>query len=86
MVMDKTWPLQNAKGRFLEVVERAEKGEAQVITERGEKAVIVIDYDRHLRLTAQARSPLGVLRGDPPYSDELVIERDRSPARDVTFA
>ncbi len=23
--------------------------------------------------------------GDPPFDDELVIERDRSPAREVTF-
>lgn len=85
MVMDKMWQLQDAKSHFSEVVERAKKGEAQVITRRGQKAVVVIDYNRYLQLTGQARGLLEVLRGDPPYEDELVIERDRSPAREITF-
>ena len=83
--MDKMWQLQDAKSHFSEVVERAKGGEAQVITRRGEKAVVVIDYDRYLQLTGQARGLLEVLRGDPPYEDELTINRDRSPGRDVSF-
>lgn len=83
--MDKMWQLQDAKSHFSEVVERAKGGEAQVITRRGEKAVVVIDYDRYLRLTGQAKSLLEVLRDDLPFDDELVIERDRSPGRDVSF-
>lgn len=82
--MDKTWQVQEAKSHFSEVVERAKGGEAQVITKRGEKAVVVIDYDRYLQLTGQAKGLLEVLRGDPPF-DDLVIERDRSPAREITF-
>ncbi len=83
--MDKMWQLQDAKSHFSEVVERAKGGEAQVITKRGEKAVVVIDYDRYLQLTGQARGLLEVLRGDPPYEDELTINRDKSPGRDVSF-
>ncbi len=83
--MDKMWQLQDAKSHFSEVVERAKGGEAQVITKRGEKAVVVIDYDRYLQLTGQARGLLEVLRGDPPYEDELMIERDKSSGRDVSF-
>ena len=83
--MDKMWQLQDAKSHFSEVVERAKGGEAQVITRRDEKAVVVIDYDRYLQLTGQARGLLEVLRGDPPYEDELTINRDRSPGRDVSF-
>lgn len=83
--MNKTWPLQDARSRFSEVVERAKKGEAQVITKRGEKAVVVIDYDRYLQLTGRAKGLLEALRGDSPYTDELVIERDQSPGRDVSF-
>ena len=46
---------------------------------------VVIDYDRYLQLTGQAKGLLEVLRGDPPFDDELVIERDKSPGRDVSF-
>ena len=83
--MDKMCQLQDAKSHFSEVVERDKGGEAQVITRRGEKAVVVIDYDRYLQLTGQAKSLLEVLRGDPPYEDGLTIDRDRSPGRDVSF-
>lgn len=83
--MDKTWQLQEAKSHFSEVVERAKAGETQVITKRGEKTVVVIDYDRYLRLSGQSRSLLEVLRGERPYTDELEVERDKGLGREVAF-
>lgn len=83
--MERVWQLQDAKSRFSEVVEKAVSGEAQVVTKRGEKAVVVIDYGRYLELTGQTKSLLEVLRGDPPYTDELVVERDMPPGREVRF-
>ena len=37
------------------------------------------------QLTGQAKGLLEILSGDPPFDEELVIERDRSPAREITF-
>lgn len=76
MCIERVWQLQDAKSRFSEVVEKAVSGEAQVVTKRGEKVVVVIDYARYLELTGQTKSLLEVLRGEPPYTEELVIERD----------
>lgn len=83
--MDRTWQLQKAKTHLSEVVERAKTGETQVITKRGEKSVVVIGYDRYLALTGQTKSLLEVLRGAPPFTDELLFERDSNPGRDVSF-
>ncbi len=83
--MDRTWQLQKAKSHLSEVIERAKTGETQVITRRGEKAVVVIDYERYLNLTGQTKRLLEVLRGAPPFTDELLVERDLNPGRDVSF-
>ena len=83
--MDKTWQLQDAKSHLSEVVKRAEGGEAQVITKRGNKVAVIIDYERYLSLTGQHKTLLEVLRGHEPYTDELVSERDKDEGRDLTF-
>lgn len=83
--MDRIWQLQMAKSHLSEVVERAKTGETQVITKRGEKAVVVIDYDLYLSLTGQSKSLLEVLRSEPPFTDDLLVTRDPSSGRDVSF-
>lgn len=77
--MDKTWPLEDAEGHLTELVTRAAQGEVQVITKEGEKAVVVIDYARYLALSKP--NLLEVLRGRPPYGDDLKVERAKSPGR-----
>jgi len=81
--VDRTWGLQEAKSHLSELVERAKAGETQVITRRGEKAVVVIDYERYLELSGRTRTALGALRGGPPYTDDLLVERDKHLGRPV---
>lgn len=79
--MDKTWPLEDAEAHLSELVARAAEGEVQVITRAGEKAAVVMDYARYLTLSQP--SLLEVLRGAPPYTDDLRVERDESPGRPI---
>ncbi len=83
--MERVWQLQDAKSRFSEVVEKAISGEAQVVTKRGKRVVVVVDYRRYLELMGQTKSLLEVLRGEPPYTDALVVERDMPLGREVRF-
>jgi prevent-host-death family protein len=83
--MDKIWQLQEAESRFAEVVEHAQAGEVQVVTKRGEKAVVVINYERYLELSGQTKGLLEVLRGEPPYTEELLLERDMPLGGEVRF-
>jgi prevent-host-death family protein len=82
----KTWQLQEAKAKFSQVVEKAMKGEPQLVTKHGEKAVVVLDYEAYQRLEPkkaafQGMSAWEALRkGAPMLSDEEIalFERDRT--------
>jgi prevent-host-death family protein len=74
--MDKIWQLQDAKSHFSELVERAVKGEKQIVTKRGKKAAVMLAYEEYLELSQQKMSLLEALRGQPPHVD-LNIERDK---------
>lgn len=52
------WQLQDAKARFSELVDRAEKEGAQVITRRGVETVAVVTIDEWKRLTETTRPNL----------------------------
>ena len=49
--MNKSWQLQEAKKKLSELVERALKEGAQVITRRGETVVVVIPYQEYEQMT-----------------------------------
>ncbi len=54
-----SWRLQDAKAQFSAVVDAALTGEAQVVTRRGKRAVVVLaatEYER-LRQGERARAP-----------------------------
>jgi prevent-host-death family protein len=77
------WQLQEAKNRFSEVVDRALGGEPQVITRRGEDAVVVLSADAYRRLIQPATSLVDFFRSSPLVGVDLDLERDRTPIRDV---
>ncbi len=82
--MGRQWQLQEAKARFSEVVERALEGEAQVVTRRGEKAVVVISYEEYERLQAGDKSLWDIFRTAPRMDEEdLPLERDKTPVRPI---
>ena len=74
--MKTSWQLQEAKAKFSEVVERALDGQAQVVTRRGENAVVVISHREYQRLRQSQKSLREALGGAP--RGELKIERDKT--------
>jgi prevent-host-death family protein len=80
------WPLQNAKNRFSEVVQRARREGPQTVTLRGERAAIVLSAADYDALTANRPSLVDDLLAGPPWEDELaeaIGERAKSPSRDL---
>lgn len=80
----KIWPLQDAKGHFSEVVQKAQAGEAQVVTKRGKEVAVVLDYKRYLSLTGDERSLLDSFAGAPCLS-VLELEHDQTPVPVTTL-
>jgi prevent-host-death family protein len=77
------WPLQEAKNRFSELVDRVLKEGAQVVTRHGRKVVVVLPYEDYERLARPQGSLAEYLLHSPLAGSELVIERERSLPRDI---
>ena len=61
------WPLQDAKNQFSAMVNAALAGEAQLVTRRGQPAVVVLAADEYERLRLLDNA-------DAPTLGELLIE------------
>lgn len=80
------WPLQDAKNRFSEVVQRARRDGPQTVTLRGERAAIVLSAADYDALTDRRPTLVDALLAGPPFDDELaeaVNARATSPSRAI---
>ena len=78
------WQVQEAKAQFSELVERAMAGEAQVVTRRGQDAVVVIPYEEYERLQAGSGTAWDLFKSAPRIEeDDLPLTRDATPVRSV---
>ncbi|MFN4074082.1 MAG: type II toxin-antitoxin system Phd/YefM family antitoxin [Thermus sp.] len=68
--MIRTWRLQEAKARFSQLVDEAMKGQPQLVTRRGRKAVVVLDWESYARLTGADLSLWQALRLPKPLPNE----------------
>lgn len=75
----KEWQLQEAKAKFSEVVAGALTGQEQIVTKRGEKAVVVVAYDKYKKLLHGKKTLLEVFSSAPDV--ELSIHRDKTPIK-----
>jgi prevent-host-death family protein len=80
--MIRRWQLQEAKSKLSEVVDEALSRGPQVITRRGEDAVVVLSYAEFQKMRL-AQKPLSVFFRESPLAEyELDLERDKAPWRD----
>ncbi len=78
------WQLQEAKNRLSEVVRKAADEGPQVITLRGEDAVVVVAAEEYVRLTRKPKGTLvDFLRASPLSAVALDLTRSRDPGRRV---
>lgn len=80
------WQLAEAKNKFSEVFTRALTEGPQMISRRGEEAVLIsrAEFER-LSSTRPKRMSLGEYLLNAPKVEGLVIERDRSLPREIDF-
>jgi prevent-host-death family protein len=86
--MARTWQLQEAKARFSKLVEEALKGEPQLVTRRGRKAVVVLDWETYARLTGEKLALWQALRAPTPLPNdeaEALFARTEAEHREVSL-
>jgi prevent-host-death family protein len=82
------WPLQYAKNRFSEVVQRARREGPQTVTLRGERAAVVLSAADYDALVSDRPSLVEDLLSGPAWDNDLVeaVEaRAKSPSRNTTL-
>jgi antitoxin Phd len=78
------WQLQDAKQRFSELVRLARTEGPQVVTRRGDRAVVVLSAEDYDRLTGTRPDLVEFLLTGPDF-DALELERSTERAREVSL-
>lgn len=81
--MKTTWPLQDAKNRFSEVVELALHRGPQWVTRRGEEAVVVVSVSDYRKIRQPQNSLTEFFRKSPLCGVKLNLKRSRDTGRKV---
>lgn len=79
-----TWQLQEAKSRFSEVVDLSLTEGPQLITRRGEEAVVILSAKDYRRLSGQTRPLMDCLL-NAPRGEAIVLERSDEAIRDISL-
>ncbi|WP_415033429.1 type II toxin-antitoxin system Phd/YefM family antitoxin [Azonexus sp.] len=79
-----TWQLQEAKSRFSEVVDLTLKEGPQLVTRRGEEAVVILAANDYRRLSGQTANLMDSLL-NAPRGEPLVLERSRESIRNLVL-
>jgi len=77
------WPLQEAKNKLSEVIDRATKTGPQVVTRHGKRVAVIVSAREFDRLRRPRKTLFEFLRSAPTAGLRLRIERDRDPGRTV---
>ena len=78
------WQLQDAKNRLSEVVRKAREDGPQVITLRGDDAVVVVAAEDYKKLTQRSRGKLAdFFQRSPLAGTKLDLTRSRDTGRAV---
>ena len=83
MAEPKRWQLQHAKNKLSQVAEEAVAYGPQIITKRGQDAVVVISRDEYDRLCRPRTSLVDFLSSSPLAGSGLVADRDPAPGREA---
>jgi antitoxin Phd len=77
-----TWPVQDAKARFSELLDACVSEGPQVVTRRGTETAVLVPIDEWRRLQDAARPSLKqLLLTDSARTDTLVPERGKARRR-----
>lgn len=81
----RTWPVQDAKARFSELLEASRRDGPQVVTKRGVEAAVLVAAGEWRRLQGAARPSLkALLLADAPRGHIPVPRRGRRRRRRPT--
>lgn len=83
--MQGEWQLQEAKGNFSQLIRRAARGHAQVVTVHGKPAAVVVSVKEYARLTRRPGKLSSALLQPALAAEDLDMTRSRDTGRDIAL-
>ncbi|MFT3877712.1 MAG: type II toxin-antitoxin system Phd/YefM family antitoxin [Propioniciclava sp.] len=84
MNSDHTWPMQDAKARFIELIDACLTEGPQVVTRHGQETAVVISIAEWRQLHHDASPPLKqLLLSDEARTDDLTPARGQARRRSI---
>ena len=77
-----TWQFHDAKSKFSQLVDKAMHDEPQIVTKRGQNAVVVISFDDYKEMTAPNTNLVGFFRSSPLIHTGLDLSRSKELPRE----
>ena len=77
------WQLQEAKSNLSQLIKRAARGDAQVVTVHGKPAAVVVSVEEYARLTRRRGRLSSALLRPELAIDDLDLSRSRDTGRDL---
>jgi prevent-host-death family protein len=84
--MNRAWQLQEAKNKFSNLVERAQKEGPQVVTKHGKEAVVVLSADDYKKLARPKINLHQFLSKSPLAGLDLDLSRDKKAPRNISLS
>ena len=84
--MSHAWQLQEAKNKFSNLVQRAQKEGPQIVTKHGKESVVVLSVEDFKKLIRPKTNLYKFLQESPLAGLDLDIARDKKPPRDVSLS
>ncbi len=84
-MIDNHWQLQDAKNKFSNLVETAQKKGPQVVTKHGKEAVVVISISEYRQLTKPETTLVEFFKKSPFAEENLDFSRGKENPRDIAL-
>jgi prevent-host-death family protein len=81
--MAHTWQLQEAKNKFSKLVEKAQFEGPQFVTKHGKETVVVLSMEEYQKIVKPKSNLFQFIQASPLLKTSIIIERDKSIARDI---
>ncbi len=77
------WQLQDAKNKFSNLVNKAQKNGPQIVTKHGRKTAVVLSFEDYKKLSKPKTDLLMFFQNSPVAKTDLKISRNKDLPRDV---
>lgn len=84
-MLNNSWQLQDAKNRFSNLVEKAQKIGPQIVTKHGEEAVVVLSISEYRKLVKPQQNIINFFQKSPLANHDIDLERKKEFPREVSL-